>query len=193
MKFVDANSAQHTQVLILPGLGNSGPQHWQSLWEHAHGYQRVEQTEWDQPKLADWLVNLELAVSKAHEGVVLVAHSLACSLVAHFAQLGGEATKRVRGAFLVSPADVESRRCTPPEVRCFSPIPLRRLPFPARVVSSSDDPYVERERAELFARSWGAEFVDVGCCGHINASSGLGTWPEGHQQFLACVAVWQTP
>ncbi|MEO7036829.1 MAG: alpha/beta hydrolase [Polyangiaceae bacterium] len=190
---MDANSTQHAQVLILPGLGNSGPQHWQSLWEHAHGYQRVEQANWAQPKLADWLGNLELAVSHAQAGVVFVAHSLACSLVAHFAQLGGEATKRVRGAFLVSPADVESRRCTPEEVRCFSPIPLSPLPFPARVVSSSDDPYVDRERAEHFARSWGAEFVNIGCRGHINASSGLGAWPEGHQQFRGCLASWQTP
>jgi hypothetical protein len=178
-------------VLILPGLGNSGPGHWQSLWEQAHGYRRVEQANWDQPKLADWLHNLERAVAQAEGEVVLVAHSLACSLVAHFAQLGGAATRHVRGAFLVSPADVESRRCTPEEVRCFSPIPLEPLPFPARVVTSSDDPYVDRERAELFAQRWGAEFVDIGRAGHINASSGLGAWPEGHRQFEACLKTWQ--
>jgi predicted alpha/beta hydrolase family esterase len=178
-------------VLILPGLGSSGPSHWQSLWEQAHGYRRVEQTNWDQPKLADWLRNLERAVGEAPRDVVLVAHSLACSLVAHFAQLGGSAAERVCGAFLVSPADVESRRCTPDEVRCFSPIPLAPLPFPARVVASSDDPYVDRVRAEFFAQRWGAEFVDIGRAGHINASSGLGAWPEGHQQFEACLDTWR--
>jgi predicted alpha/beta hydrolase family esterase len=178
-------------VLILPGLGSSGPQHWQSLWEQAYGYQRVQQANWDQPKLADWLANLERAVSApaAQGGVVLVAHSLACSLVAHFGK--GPLAARVRGALLVSPADVESRRCTPEETRCFSPIPLEPLPFPARVITSSDDPYVDRERAELFARRWGAEFVDIGRAGHINASSGLGAWPEGHRQFAACLAQWQ--
>jgi predicted alpha/beta hydrolase family esterase len=178
-------------VLILPGLGNSGPSHWQSLWEQAHGYRRVEQANWDHPKLADWLNNLERAVAEAEGDVVLVAHSLACSLVAHFAQLDASTTRHVRGAFLVSPADVESRRCTPEEVRCFSPIPLEPLPFPARVVTSSDDPYVDRERAELFAQRWGAEFVDIGSAGHINASSGLGAWPEGHRQFEACLKTWQ--
>ncbi len=182
---------QQPLVLILPGLGNSGPQHWQSLWESVHGYRRVQQANWDHPKLADWLANLERAVSEAEASVVLVAHSLACSLVAHFAQLGGAATQRVRGAFLVSPADVESRRCTPEEVRCFSPMPLAPLPFRARVVASADDPYVDRERAEHFARCWGAEFVDIGYRGHINASSGLGAWPEGHQQLQACLANWQ--
>jgi hypothetical protein len=162
------------------------------LWEQEYGYQRVEQANWDQPKLSDWLRNLLQAVDDAADRkVVFVAHSLACSLVAHFATLGGGGVERVLGAFLVSPADVDSRRCTPEEVRCFSPIPLAPLPFPARVVTSSDDPYVDRERAELFAQRWGAEFVDVGCAGHINASSGLGAWPEGHDQFETCLAKWR--
>jgi uncharacterized protein len=174
-------------VLILPGLGNSGPGHWQTHWQAEHGYQRVEQANWDQPKLPDWLSNLQRAVSAQSSGVVLVAHSLACSLVAHFAQTRPE---RVLGAFLVSPADVESKRCTPDETRCFSPIPLTPLPFPAHVVTSSDDPYVDRERAEFFATSWGAGFTDIGRCGHINASSGVGAWPEGHAQFRACLAQW---
>ncbi|MEP7049040.1 MAG: alpha/beta hydrolase [Pseudomonadota bacterium] len=182
---------QQPTILILPGLGNSGPRHWQSLWENAYGYQRVEQTDWDHPRLADWLSNLTAAVSAAPGGAVLIAHSLACSLVAHFAHAGGSACKRIRGAFLVSPADVESPRCTPEEVRCFSPIPLAPLPFPARVLASSDDPYVDRARAAHFAASWQADFVDVGCHGHINASSGLGAWPEGHEQFRACLAEWQ--
>ena len=92
-------------VLILPGLGNSGPQHWQTRWQVEHGYQRVEQSNWDRPQLQDWLANLHAAVNARSSGVVLVAHSLACSLVAHFANLHPE---RVLGAFLVSPADVES-------------------------------------------------------------------------------------
>jgi len=174
-------------VLILPGLGNSGPGHWQTHWQTEHGYQRVEQSNWDRPKLSDWLETLQSAVHEANSGVVLVAHSLACSLVAHFAQRNPQ---RVLGAFLVSPADVESKRCTPDETRCFSPIPLAPLPFPAHVVTSSNDPYVDRARAEFFAASWGAGFTDVGHCGHINASSGLGAWPEGHAQFRACLARW---
>jgi len=31
----------------------------------------------------------------------------------------------------------------------------------------------------LLARVWGASFVDVGACGHINGASGLGPWPQG--------------
>jgi len=177
-----------TSVLILPGLGNSGPAHWQSLWQDAYGYRRVEQANWDQPQLADWLANLEQAVNASPAGVVLVAHSLACSLVAHFAQ---SRPHKVQGAFLVSPADVESSRCTPDSARCFSPIPLAPLPFPAHVVASSDDPYVDRERAEFFAQRWGAAFTNVGNAGHINANSNLGAWPAGHVRFEACLAAWK--
>jgi predicted alpha/beta hydrolase family esterase len=178
---------QSASVLILPGLGNSGPDHWQTHWETEHGYRRVEQANWDKPRLTDWLANLHAAVSGASGGVVLVAHSLACSLVAHYAKTS---PGRVLGAFLVSPADVESERCTPDEVRCFAPIPLTPLPFAAHVVASADDPYVDVERAEFFAARWGAGFTDIGRCGHINASSAIGTWPEGHAQFRACLAQW---
>ena len=35
------------KVLILPGLHNSGPSHWQSLWLEAHPeYTRVVQEDW---------------------------------------------------------------------------------------------------------------------------------------------------
>jgi predicted alpha/beta hydrolase family esterase len=174
-----------TSVLILPGLGGSGAGHWQSLWESAYGYRRVEQADWDHPKRTEWIETLERAVARAEGPVVLVAHSLACSLVAHFAQR--PAAKNVRGALLVSPADVETPRCTPDETRCFSPIPLAPLPFPAHVVASSDDPYVDRERAEHFARQWHADFTCVGSAGHINANSNLGAWPEGHELLLALI------
>lgn len=178
---------QSVTTLILPGLGSSGPDHWQTLWEREHGYLRVEQRNWDQPSLTDWLNNLKHAVQAQDRPVVLVAHSLACSLVAHYA---AERPSRVLGALLVSPADVDSAQCTPPEVRCFAPMPLAPLPFPALVVTSSNDPFVCGERAAFFAQAWGAEFANIGPAGHINASSNLGAWPEGHQRFQASLARW---
>ena len=178
---------QPHSVLILPGLGGSGSAHWQSLWQERYGYRRVEQAEWDEPRLPNWLATLTQAVDQSPEPVALVAHSLACSLVAHFAEAR---PAKVLGAFLVCPADVETERCTPDVTRCFAPIPLGPLPFPAHVVASADDPYVDRARAEHFATSWGAGFTDVGCAGHINASSGLGAWAAGHAQFRSCLSEW---
>ena len=42
-------------VLILPGYDNSGPGHWQSLWENTHSeYRRVQQRSWTAPVCDDW-------------------------------------------------------------------------------------------------------------------------------------------
>jgi predicted alpha/beta hydrolase family esterase len=168
------------RLLILPGLGGSGPEHWQTRWEACvPGCTRVEQSEWDAPRLEVWLKTVDEAIAREGGPVVLVAHSLACSLVAHGARR--PAWAKVAGALLVAPADVESPSHTPPETRNFAPIPRAKLPFPAVVVASSDDPYGPLERARHFAEAWGADLVEVGAKGHINAASGLGEWPEGRR------------
>ena len=75
-----------TRVLLVPGLWNSGPQHWQSLWSAAEpGFRRVEQTDWEAPARADWVAVLEAAVAEAGPQVVIAAHSLGCVTVAHWA------------------------------------------------------------------------------------------------------------
>lgn len=176
----------NTPVLFLPGLGGSGPAHWQSIWEAADpSFRRVVQRDWDQPDLTEWIAMLQQHVAACEAPPVLVAHSLACSLVAHWArEFGGHA----RAALLVSPSDVESSWHTPPEVRGFSPMPLIQLPFPSRVVASTNDPHVDIERAKYFAEHWGSRLVVMPNAGHINAKSGLGAWQEGEallQELLA--------
>ncbi|MDP1955970.1 MAG: alpha/beta fold hydrolase [Polaromonas sp.] len=170
-------------VLVLPGWQNSGPGHWQSLWEVAHGYQRVEQHDWMQPLRGDWIARLEDVILGSDEPVVLVAHSLGCMLTAAWAAHSRN-THRVKGALLVAPPDVDRE-----EVRqmltSWAPVPMNKLPFTSVVLASSRDPYCRLERAREFAAGWGAEFVDVGPLGHLNADSGLGDWPEAHQKLQA--------
>ena len=175
-------------VLIVPGLGGSGPEHWQSLWEASDpAFRRVVQRDWANPDLEEWLETLHRHIAACEVAPVLVAHSLACSLVAHWVKRFG---RGVKAALLVSPSDVESPAHTPSKVRGFSPIPLVRFPFPSIVVASTNDPRVAFERAEFFARSWGCRFVAVSGAGHINESSGLGEWAEGKKllQELRCAA-----
>lgn len=169
---------QRARVLVLPGYGNSGPDHWQTLWESRHGYERVEQRDWDRPDLADWLEGLERAVTREPGQVVIVAHSLGCAAVAHFA--ARPAASRVKAALLVAPADVDSELHTPDDVRGFAPLPVAPLPFRTIVVASRTDPYMRFVRAAALAEQWGARLVDVGRQGHLNADSGIGDWPEGH-------------
>ena len=170
-------------ILISPGLGGSGPEHWQSLWEKKYpGAQRVVQRDWEDPVLAEWVAALDDKVTQSRMPVVVVAHSLSCALVAHWVQ---QYKRSIAGAFLVSPADVDSEAHTPAIVRSFSPMPLVRFPFSSIVVASSNDPYVDLARAEHFAACWGSRFVNGGAAGHINVASGYGEWPEGERQLAA--------
>ena len=165
-------------VLILPGWQNSGPSHWQSRWEAAHGYRRVDQHDWMTPQRGDWMARLEDVVLAADGPVVLVAHSLGCMLTAAWAA-HSKNSARVRGALLVAPGDPE-REALRSLLPSWSPVVRQRLPFPAILVGSRDDPYCTFERAQGFAADWGARFIDLGNAGHINADSGLGDWLQGH-------------
>jgi predicted alpha/beta hydrolase family esterase len=163
-------------VLVLPGWKGSGPGHWQTLWQRARPeLRRVEQASWDEPVLGDWAETLERAVRAAPSPVLLVAHSLGCALVAHWARAGS--VHRVAGALLVAPADLDDPSLGTP--RSFSPLPLERLPFPSWVVGSRNDPYATFARAGQLARAWGAQLLDAGKSGHINVESGHGPWARG--------------
>jgi predicted alpha/beta hydrolase family esterase len=179
-------------VLLLPGFGDSGPDHWQSSWEKGHGYTRVRQRDWYLPDPNAWERALAEAVLAAAGPVVLVAHSLACITVARFA--ARTPTTQVVGALLVAPADVESELHTPDEVRSFAPIPMTPLPFPSILVASRTDPYIRFVRATQLAEAWGSRLVDAGRSGHLNADSGHTEWPEGHALLEElCAAAVQGP
>ena len=165
------------RVLTLPGWQNSGPQHWQSVWEARHGYSRVEQHDWLRPLRGDWISRLEDELLQQPEPAVLVAHSLGCLLVAAWASHSRN-THLVKAALLVAPGDVE-REALRPILTSWAPIPLQKLPFNSLLVGSRNDPYCSFERAGQLADAWGAGFMDAGHQGHLNAESGLGDWPQG--------------
>jgi len=166
-------------TLLLPGLGGSGPRHWQSLWLRSDTTaQVVEQDDWDRPDLESWITRAASAIEQTPDAI-LVAHSLACALVAHLAAARPDLS--IGGALLVAPADVDDRARMPAVTAGFAPMPLHRLPFPSIVVGSSNDPTVSIARAMLFAYGWGARFVHLRDSGHINVESGHGHWPDGHR------------
>jgi len=168
------------RYLIVPGWQGSPEQHWQSHW-HATlpNSARVEQADWLTPKRGDWVAALEEAIAADDAPVILIAHSLGCITVAHWAAQASPALlRRVRGALLVAPADVERPACSP-ALRNFAPIPMGRLPFPSQVVTSDNDPAVSAPRAMQLARAWGAEAGVLGGAGHINVKSGHHRWEQG--------------
>jgi len=125
-------------ALIVPGIGNSGPGHWQTLWEERHpGWQRVQQRDWDRPVCAEWLRGLDAAMARLSAPPVLIAHSMGCLLVAHWAK---RSSLPVRAAFLVAVPD-PAGPMFPPAAQGFQPVPSEKLRFPSLVVASSNDPF----------------------------------------------------
>lgn len=136
---------------------------------------RVPEDDWDRPVCALWTASLERAVADAGPDTVLVAHSLACLQVAHWAAATQLA---IRGALLVAPPDPDDPSF-PASIQGFTPLPRRRLSFPSILVASRNDPYSCFAFPERIAADWGSRLVDAGRCGHINAASGLDDWPAG--------------
>lgn len=172
------------KVLIVPGIDNSGPDHWQTHWENNRDdCQRVDLGMWDQPHRNTWVNKLNLAIHQADAPVVLVAHSLGVVTVAWWAEYeqpryGGP----VVGALLVAPPDIE-RPGLDERLAKFGACPRTPLPFPSFLAASRNDPYCPFRTSISLARDWGSRFVDAGEIGHINARSDIGDWQEG-QHFL---------
>jgi len=175
------------RVLLLPGWLDSGPGHWQTLWQQQHGWERVVQADWLWPRRGDWMARLDEvlmdppAAGVARRPVLLAAHSLGCQLVAAWAAHSRH-TDRVRAALLVAPPDTE-RADVPPQLSGWRPMVRNRLPFRSHVIYSDDDPYGAADVARLLAAHWGSSAESAGPCGHINAESGLGLWPLGLQRL----------
>lgn len=169
-------------ILTVPGFNNSGPSHWQTIWERTRGdTHRAELGMWSTPHRNVWVTKLDQAIRAAQAPVILVAHSLGCIAVAWWARLAGQPYAHpVAGALLVAPADVDDTD-SPTSLSGFAPAPDMLLPFPSILVGSTDDPWITRDRAHSLAVAWGSHFVDVGAQGHINAASDLGTWNEGQE------------
>ncbi len=163
-------------ILTLPGIGGSGPQHWQSLWEKEYGFIRVEQKDWETPVRADWVANIHEEVSKHDpQDLILVGHSAVCAAMLYWVQ---QYQIRMKGALLVAPADPDAETF-PSGATGFAPMPLMKLPFPSILIASTNDHFATLDRSIQFADAWGSEFINIGEAGHINVNSGYGQWDEG--------------
>lgn len=129
--------SESIRYLIVPGWQGSPEEHWQSHWQNSlPNSARVEQADWLTPRREDWVAALAEAIVADNTPVILIAHSLGCITVAHWAATAPlQSLRLVRGALLVAPADVERPACAP-ALRNFAPIPTGLLPFPSQLVSS---------------------------------------------------------
>ena len=184
----------HPRLVIVPGLGDSAPEHWQSLWEQKYGAARVRQDDPDAPTPESWSARLQEVIEATPGELVLVGHSSGVLNIVHWARrYGGH--ERVKGALLVGPSDPDDPNTSGPypAIRAMAPVPMQPLPFPALVVASENDPYVSFERAAAMAAAWEAEFIGAGEAGHLNVASGHGHWEEGEVLLSECLHAWTPP
>lgn len=168
------------RYLIVPGWQGSPPEHWQQHW-HASlpNSHWLEQADWINPTREAWVAALARAVISSIAPTVIIAHSLGCITVAHWAaQASARQLHQVQGALLVAPADVE-RPNRPAALANFAPVARVPLPFPSQVVASDNDPAVTVHRAVEMAQDWGAEAGILTGAGHINVKSGHHHWEQG--------------
>jgi len=161
-------------TLIVPGLHDSGPTHWQSWFAtQLPDSHRVEQANWETTCLSDWAARVREEIDGTGENLWIVAHSFGCLATV---TAGLVRPEKILGALLVAPADPQ---------RFGEPTALleERLPFPSLVVVSSNDPWVKAHAAEYWADQWGSQYLNIGQAGHINVDSGHGPWPEGLRLF----------
>lgn len=180
----------HCPVLIVPGHGNSGPAHWQSLWQARHpSWRRLHVNDWEHAVRDEWVAALDRHLEVIDSPPLVVAHSLGCLVLVHWAALH---SRPLRGAMLVAVPDPAAPAYPTVDSVGFTPVPHQYLPFSSMVVTSTDDPYGSAEYAQACASAWGSAYVEIGPRGHVNAASGLGEWTEGYL-LLAALAEGRPP
>ena len=178
-------------VLIVPGLRDHVEQHWQTILasELLH-VAAVPPMGRDALSCLERVEAIEQAANRVQGPLVIVAHSGATIMIAHWAAM---TRRKVLGALLATPPDFE--RPMPagyPSVEQLTqhgwlPVPRKALPFPSIVAASRNDPLAAFDRVTELARNWGSTLVDLGEVGHLNPASGYGRWDRVHD-LIAQVA-----
>lgn len=161
---------RQARLLVVPGLRNSGPGHWQTWLERQHrGARRVVQDDWETPDLTRWAARIDATLAAEPESLWLAAaHSFGCLALAR--HLADRPDSPIVAALLVAPA-------SPERFGLAERLPHDPLPLPTLVVGSENDPWMRADEARAWARRWGAHWMSLGAAGHINVESGHGPLP----------------
>lgn len=162
------------RVLVIPGLHDSGPTHWQSrLQAHFRHAVRVQQDDWATPDVQAWAERIDATLAAQPPARwVAVAHSFGClALLRHLATRPGDRYDHgVRSALLVAPADPDKFGIAPL-------LPTARPGIDTVLIASETDPWMSYPNAARWAHAWGSQLINLGDAGHINVAAGFGPLP----------------
>lgn len=164
-------STRPPRLLIVPGLHDSGPAHWQSwLQQQYRDSRRVVQRDFSRPDLARWSDRIARTLDHAGPGPwIAVAHSFGSLALAHHLAEHGDDGAIVQALF-VAPAE-------PDKFGLAELLPHHRLTIPTTLIASQNDPWMSAASALRWAGRWGSGFTNLGAVGHINTESGFGPFP----------------
>ena len=166
------------RLLIVPGLHDSGPTHWQSWLQALHrGALRVQQRDWTDPQLDRWAARVASTLERAGPGpCIAVAHSFGCLALARHLELQRDSP--ISAALFVAPAE-------PDKFGVADLLPRQPLAIASTVIASDTDPWMSAASARRWAQRWGSHVINLGDAGHINAESGFGPLPFARRWVLA--------
>jgi len=161
-------------LLIVPRLGGGAEGDWPARWRAKLSTARfVAPADSCDPRLEAWTAAVAQAARETTRPVLFVGHGSGGAVIVEAARaLGGD----VRGAFLVAPPDEAGLTRLTGARWTVSRGPL---PWPSLVVASRNDYDGALDAVAALASSWGAELIDAGFAGGLDAASGHGPWPEG--------------
>lgn len=182
-------------TLIVPGVGGSNSDHWQSWLERQLKSSSRVQQDWNHPMLSTWTANLAEALLQAPDAVQIVAHSFGClTSLACLAQFP-EFNQKVKKLILVAPANparfgpqgfvttAEQPWAAAPE--SYQQYFLQLQPkVPTEMIISENDPWLAFDDAQQLSQAWAVPSRNLGQVGHINVDSGFGYFPEIFDHLL---------
>jgi predicted alpha/beta hydrolase family esterase len=176
-------------TVIVPGVGGSEAQHWQSwLQRNLMSCSRVHQTDWNQPILQHWVAQFVKTLKPIQSDIQIVAHSFGCLTTVAALALHPELNLRVKNLVLVAPANPSRfgeagfARDSQQDYQSF--FQQLKIHVPTTLLISENDPWLSFEDAKQLACNWKLQPINLGQVGHINVASGFGPFPEIYDYMI---------
>ncbi|OTG81589.1 alpha/beta hydrolase [Acinetobacter sp. ANC 4648] len=179
-----------THTIIVPGVGGSDYDHWQSwLQRQLMSCSRVQQQDWNLPILSHWIANFVSTISKVEAPIQIVAHSFGCLTSVAALNQYPEIASKIKKLILVAPANPSrfgengfARDSIGNYAQYFHQL---KINVPTELLISENDPWLNFEDAQTLAKSWKIKPSNLGRVGHINVDSGFGAFPEIYDYLVS--------
>ena len=170
-------------TVIVPGVGGSNQNHWQSWLENQLSHStRVQQTNWDKPILKQWVKELIKVLEATDDQIQIVAHSFGCLTSLAALNEAPELAQKIKKLILVAPANPKRFGANGFAADSIGDYQAYfyglKVLVPTTMLISEDDPWFAFDEVNALAAAWKIKPINLGKVGHINVASGFGPFPE---------------